>query len=248
MSSLIHLTTEILAAQGALRYLTDWDKELATRIARRAENRAVDQMPTYRSGVGEPELRLRVTQVGPRVTRRFDYAGAKKQAPALYREHVVLTPPKAPLMLTFRAKGRGRSTAWDELRSVGWQRQNTRWGSMRGAEFLTLPDLGDQLRQARAAAKGVKQREADLRLEMALAVAAAGRSVPDLSSGDGTVQFTPTSPTQKISIDLALSIDGLKPFVRDNKPSEGYTKVWFSKVAETGGYDPEGDQDPWEGD
>lgn len=249
----LNLIAEILAAQGGQKFYTDWDIELAERIKRRAANKRIDELPVINLGqrhLGIPEYRLRVTTHGGTPARRFQYDECKKTAPDLYRRHVTITPAEIPLTVTLRAKGKRRSETWDGLRSVGWQRAAEKIGSGReGTDLISIDKAGERLLKVRDRTRELASRERDLRAELSTWILTQASlhedRMPDLSSGDGAALIKPAADKRSINLDLAQSRPDLARFIKIGAPTAEYTKVWFQVVGED---DPEGDEDPFEGD
>lgn len=242
----IALISEILIAQGVQRYLTDWDGEITASIVDLSSR--AETLPTIARPGSADRYQLRVSRRGGKPSRRFDYDRLASDDPVLFHRAVTITPPEVPYTLSFRAKGKRRSDAWDELRSVGWQGQAYKYDDQRAAGLIGLRAKAEKLAEIRDRNKVAAKRESDHRAELAnwLAAERTGRGrLPDLSHGDGVVTVTPKKPSRSIDLDVALSDPHLRRYVKLGAPTAEYTTVWFSRVTDE--FDPEGDQEPFEG-
>lgn len=245
---LLELTQKILRAQGRQRYLTDWDKALSAQVVSRAvpaDGVLLNPRP------GRPELRLQVTRVPARRTRRLDYTRLRNEHSDLYAQLVTETTPPVPLRLTFRATAQmTKSTQWDALRSEGWLAMDNALGERRAAsaEWRSLSDIATQIREVRDRCKASQAAEAAARGDLATAILELTNGQTDIiwktdsDDGDGRL-FTPAAPvTRRADLDAVEAHPVARRYVRSSVAKES-TRVWFQAVGE----DPEGDQDPFEG-
>lgn len=237
MSDIDQLVNTILRAQGRQRYLSDWDKELAQRLTASAAAGRV--MPTIRPQ-GDLELRVAVTTFPAAKQRRFNYGECAKQRSDLYAKHVSVIAPDNPVTLTFRAAGRGKSVTWDGLRSDGWLIENGHWADVRTKQILDTRDVAMRLMKVRSSNRMAKTLESNARRDLAELISDRRQRV---MRGDGVVAVTETAQRRSIDLDFAESVPDLAQFLTYTPRAE-YTQVRFLKVA----VDPEGDEQPWEGE
>jgi hypothetical protein len=241
------LTQQILRAQGRQRFFKDWDTELTGRVVSRAvppNGVMLNPRP------GRPELRLQVTRIPARRTRRLDYRRLHTERTDLYERFVTETTPNIPLRLTLRAaEHMTKSQQWDAIRGGAWQEMNATLGEMRAEslKWVSLNDIGTKLREVRDRAKTAASVEEKARRELAARILELTHGRTDVvfrcAEGDGRL-FTPAAPvTHKADLDAVEADPVARLYVRSSVVKET-TRVWFQAEA----HDPEGDADPFEGD
>lgn len=235
------LAADILAVEGRIRYLKDWDQEIVAQLKARKVDERADPL-TFRRGT--ETFVLRPQRVAAGKTRRFDYTRLKRVRPELYANYVTETSPANPVKLTFRAAGRMTSTSktWADLRSKGWVGADERWGEERRREraHVDVSVYARTLQDVRNWAKPLDEKRAALRLELA------GLLVPDTAVlesaeyGDGLIVPALNPPKREIDLNMAERHAVLKEFMKESARAES-VRWTFQTEYEAFGEDPEGD-------
>lgn len=236
------LAADVLAVEGRIRYLKDWDQEIVAQLKARKVDEQIDPLVFRR---GTESFVLRAQRVAAGKTRRFDYTKLKRTRPELYRNYVTETPPAQPVKLTFRAAGRMTSTSktWADLRSRGWVSADTRWGEQRRSEreHVSARTYAMLLQDVRNWSKPLDEKRSKLRAELS------GLLVPDtavlenVEYGDGLIVPALNPPKREIDLNMAERHAVLKDFMKETARAESVRWV-FQSEHEVFGDDPEGDQ------
>lgn len=231
----ITLSTDILLIQGRLRYLSDWDREITTRLMSRAVPAVLPTVIRPHARTGQRvEHRLVITEVPAGRARRFDYTKCKTQASGLYHRHVTVTAADSPLTLTFAKSG-----TWDGIKSQGWSGCAEVYGERRAVgsswdyrqQVAALSDVRQSLAKLKAA-------EQSKRIELGELILEKDSQPRPYTHEGGVVRVRRSAPRQSIRLDLVESHPELREFLvyTDRK---AFTRVEFRPVEA----DPEGDDD-----
>lgn len=238
------LAETILRAQGRQRFFTDWDKELTTPLVSCAIPEAGALLTPK---PGRPEMRVQVTRLSARRSRRLDYTRLHRERADLYSRFVTETTPPIPLRLTFRAATvMAKSEEWDTIRSEAWAEVHAQLGEQRAAshELRNAADIGAALREVRDRRKVDRTAEEKARGDLAAEImASAAEGTVFQRAGDGRL-YTPVAPPKRsANLDEVEAHPLAQRYIRTSTVRES-VRVWFQAE----GHDPESDQDPFEGD
>lgn len=217
---------DILATQGRIRYLKDWDTEITDRL----------KQVTFKPG-SEPVIerfdsasnqtrayRLTVSRVDAGKSRRFDYAKLKQAEPTLYQRFVTVSLPDAPLTLTFP-----KAAVWNELRSVGWQAAFEEWEEQKANAQMNLPTTAEYLSNVRAELRDLASREKVERIALAELIVTLDRQIRPYTHRDGLIRVSQSGLRQSIDLDSAERHPVLAKYVARSE-TKAFTKVWFQKI------------------
>lgn len=219
------LAETVLVAQGEATYLADWEADMVQRLRSRPPAPGGAPIIVRAGASGIPErFRLRVTDQPGARRRNFAYGKLLAKSPELYRQHVILTPPEVPVVLTF-----ARQALWDGYRSTGWEAAAQRYGTSREDSGATVYDVAARLSTVRAVLKRLGETESAARRELAELVAS--RGIRPYKHEDATMRAVPAKPKQWIDLDAAERDPVLSEFVTWSE-SKPYKRVWFEKVAD----------------
>ena len=240
----VTLASDLLILEGRIRYLKDWDTEIVAQLNQRKIADASSNVVFQTTPGTQSSHVLRATRVSGGQTRRFDYAAAKRAAPALYATYVTETPPAFPVKLTFKSAGKwaARSKTWDDLRSDGWLRMSEIYGARRAPKpmfFATTAakDLYD-IRQMRAP---LDEQRTAMRMELAELLVPSIEEMEAVTYGDGKILPGANPPSRKIDLTLAEQHPTLRRFVKLGTRAES-VRWGFVSERELYEEDPEGDQ------
>lgn len=220
-------TRSILTDQGRIRFLKDWDSQITTHIKGLRIRPGSEPVIERINSDGETEsMILTVTRVEGAKSRRFDYDALKQDWPTLYQSSVTLTAADSPLTLTFP-----RTSAWNELRSQGWQSAAVHWQDAKRHSTARLQSEAEILSEIRAALRELEAREKTERLGLAELIMTRNRVITPYSYRGSILRVSESRPRRSIDLDAAARHRVLSRYLRwgDVKP---YTKVWFKKVTE----------------
>lgn len=243
---LYELCTQLAKVQGRMR----WCKDTVETAREQCLNPTIERWglepaaPRVIPLVRNRNRQMVVRAVPATSVRRVRYSSLKAYQPELYRRYVTEVPPDTAYIVALKAK-RGASTEWNGYRGMGWAAEVSRQAALRVPpvaewNFSTAIEHMDVIK-ARLATLTAEQNA--LRATASAWFESSGHSAAVPGRGDGWISPSVRGPAHTADVDALLTYPEAAEFINTSKRA-AMTVVTFRDYEA----DPEGDQEPFEGD
>lgn len=236
------LASAIKMSQGSIDYLDDVSKQLTTKLLTFSKYNPM----TVNRGNGPVEYIPVRKDIAPFKRRKVDKEALRRAYPAVYEAAVSITPPVRKYAVRLEAApGTRKSQEWAEIAAIAAAKTQARFQKkFEFAEWKLSSTNAQALLEVKGELTGLRGAITRSRNELAEFIEAHG--LPTIIDGrnDGRIVARATGPTYTINYDVVEQHPGARNLVGATACA-GYSFIDFDKTTK---FDPEGDQDPFEGD